>query len=172
MKYYMELFLTALLLALMYEKPVPLVRFSNSTLGKVILVLSVLTIAHTCGLTSGLLSAIIIIALRHTWREGFEDKNNKSAGLQNALKGLAANKALLSPPLKKPLKKPVKQRLTSEAGKTNKQCNTNLDCSKVQTCKDGACVSITDRVGLDRKIKSTAELNTISSTKQANGQTN
>lgn len=154
----MELFLTALLLALMYEKPVPLVRFSNSTLGKVVLVISVLAIAHTCGLTCGLLSAIIIIALRHTWREGFEDKKVKAPRAP--------------PPQLPPVKKSVKKRLTSEAGKTNKQCSTNLDCSKVQTCKNGACVSTADRVGLDRKMKSTAELNTIAATKQVNGQTN
>ena len=43
MKPYVELFLVAILLVLMYDRPEPLVKFSNSTLGKIILVLTVLS---------------------------------------------------------------------------------------------------------------------------------
>ena len=67
MKLYVELFLVAVLLVLMYERPEPLVKFSNSTLGKIILVLAVLGIAHSCGMTAGVLSAFIVIVLKHTW---------------------------------------------------------------------------------------------------------
>ena len=39
MKFYVELFLVAILLVLMYEKPESLVRFVNSTLGKVLMLM-------------------------------------------------------------------------------------------------------------------------------------
>jgi hypothetical protein len=160
MKPYVELFLVAILLVLMYDRPEPLVKFSNSTLGKIILVLTVLAIAHSCGMTAGVLSAFIVIVLKHTWREGMEKKIPK----------LKPNKKSNKPVVKK--KKPVKESVanssTTNTGQSNKQCSSNLDCSSVQKCKNGTCVSGTDQVGLDRQIKSSAESNTIAATSQEN----
>ena len=154
MKLYVELFLVAVLLVLMYDRPEPLVKFSNSTLGKIMLVLAVLSIAHSCGMTAGVLSAFIVIVLKHTWREGLEN----------------SKKSLPSPPSKK--KKTVKEGVanssTTQMGQTNKQCSTNLDCSSVQKCKNGVCVTGTDQVGLDRQMKGSAETNTLAATSQEN----
>ncbi len=159
MKLYVELFLVAILLVLMYEKPEPLVRFANCTLGKIILVLAVLSIAHSCGMTAGVLSAFIVIVLRHTWREGLENKTSKSGKAKPSKKGK-----------KKAAKKEgIANASTSQTGQTNKQCSSNLDCSSVQKCQNGVCVaSGTDRVGLDRQMKSSAETNTIAATSQEN----
>jgi hypothetical protein len=159
MKLYVELFLVAILLVLMYEKPEPLVRFANCTLGKIILVLAVLSIAHSCGMTAGVLSAFIVIVLRHTWREGLENKTSKSGKAKPSKNGK-----------KKAAKKEgIANASTSQTGQTNKQCSSNLDCSSVQKCQNGVCVaSGTDRVGLDRQMKSSAETNTIAATSQEN----
>lgn len=70
MEFLMELVLSAILMALLYEKPEFLVRFSNGTLGKLVAVIGIILISQSRGLTAGLLFAIIIIVLRHTWLEG------------------------------------------------------------------------------------------------------
>jgi hypothetical protein len=70
MEFLMELVLSAILMALLYEKPEFLVRFSNGTLGKLVAVIGIILISQSHGLTAGLLFAIIIIVLRHTWLEG------------------------------------------------------------------------------------------------------
>ena len=124
MKLYVELFLVAVLLVLMYERPEPLVKFSNSTLGKIILVLAVLGIAHSCGMTAGVLSAFIVIVLKHTWREGLENSGKKASPKTPSKK-------------KKPTKEGISESSTTQTGQTNKQCSTNLDCSSVQKCKNG-----------------------------------
>ena len=155
MKLYVELFLVAVLLVLMYERPEPLVKFSNSTLGKIILVLAVLGIAHSCGMTAGVLSAFIVIVLKRTWREGLENSGKKASPKTASKK-------------KKPTKEGISESSTTQTGQTNKQCSTNLDCSSVQKCKNGVCVSGTDQVGLDRQMKSSAETNTLAATSQEN----
>jgi uncharacterized membrane protein YhiD involved in acid resistance len=155
MKLYVELFLVAVLLVLMYERPEPLVKFSNSTLGKIILVLAVLGIAHSCGMTAGVLSAFIVIVLKHTWREGLENSVKKTSPKTPSKKN-------------KPTKEGVSKSSTTQTGQTNKQCSSNLDCSSVQKCKNGVCVSGTDQVGLDRQMKSSAETNTLAATSQEN----
>ena len=70
MEFLMELVLSAILMALLYEKPEFLVQFSNGTLGKLVAVIGIILISQSRGLTAGLLFAIIIIVLRHTWLEG------------------------------------------------------------------------------------------------------
>ena len=155
MKLYVELFLVAVLLVLMYEKPEPLVKFSNSTLGKIISVLAVLGIAHSCGMTAGVLSAFIVIVLKHTWREGLENSVKKPSSKKPSKK-------------KKATMEGVAKSSTTQTGQTNKQCSTNLDCSSVQKCKNGICVTGTDQVGLDRQMKSSAETNTLAATSQEN----
>ena len=72
MEFLMELVLSAILMALLYEKPEFLVRFSNGTLGKLVAVIGIILISQSHGLTAGLLFAIIIIVLRHTWLEGLD----------------------------------------------------------------------------------------------------
>ena len=159
MKLYVELFLVAVLLVLMYERPAPLVRFSNSTLGKIILVLAVLGIAHSCGMTAGVLAAFIVIVLKHTWREGLEN---------NIPKTTSKTDKKSSTKKRKKTKEGVANSSTSQTGQSNKQCSSNLDCSSVQKCQGGVCVSGTDQVGLDRQLKSSAESNTIAATSQEN----
>ena len=65
-----ELILVATLLLLMYEKPRTLVDFSHSTLGKVVMVLIVVGVAKMRGLVGGLLAALIMVVLMHTYKEG------------------------------------------------------------------------------------------------------
>jgi len=160
MKHYVELFLVAIVLVLMYERPTPLVEFSNSTLGKILLVLAVIGIAHSCGTTAGILSAFIVILLRHTWREGLDETAQKIKS--------KSKKVSKSGFKKKTTKEGVATSSTTTAGQTNKQCSSNLDCSPVQTCTKGVCVSGTDQVGLDRQIKRSAETNTLAATSQEN----
>jgi hypothetical protein len=79
MEFLMELVLSAILMALLYEKPEFLVRFSNGTLGKLVAVIGIILISQSHGLTAGLLFAIIIIVLRHTWLEGLASISDKKS---------------------------------------------------------------------------------------------
>jgi len=100
------------------------------------------------------LSAFIVIVLKHTWREGLENSVKKDSPK--------------IPSKKKSTKEGVSKSSTTQTGQTNKQCSSNLDCSSVQKCKNGVCVSGTDQVGLDRQMKSSAETNTLAATSQEN----
>jgi len=70
MTFLVELILVASLLLLMYEKPHALVDFSHSTLGKIVMVLIVVGVAEMRGLVGGLLAALIMVVLMHTYKEG------------------------------------------------------------------------------------------------------
>ena len=161
MKYTVEMILVAILIVLMYEKPLFLVEFANSTLGKLLSIIAVFLISHQKGLTAGILAALIVIILRHTWREGMENKEEKKEGAEKKEKKTE----------KKAPKKP-KANSTTDAAKSNKKCSKDLDCSGVGKCHDGVCVSSKDLIGMDRQMKAGAEKNTISATSQSNMHTN
>jgi hypothetical protein len=69
MKTYVELGLVALLTVLVYEKPKFLANAANTTLGIVIMIVSVGLLAKQYGINSGLLAAIIMILLQES--DGF-----------------------------------------------------------------------------------------------------
>ena len=73
MKTYVELGLAALLAVLLYEKPLFLVKFANSTLGIVIMILAVAVLAKQFGINAGLLAAIIMILLQESYKENIEN---------------------------------------------------------------------------------------------------
>lgn len=70
MKGYAELAIGVVLLALMYEKPHFLTEFSNSILGKAVMIIGVGFMAKTYGLVSGLLSALVVLILMEDTKEG------------------------------------------------------------------------------------------------------
>ena len=72
MKTYVELGLAALLAVLVYEKPAFLVNMANSTLGIVVMIVTVAVLAKQFGINAGLLAAIIMILLQESYRENFE----------------------------------------------------------------------------------------------------
>ena len=67
---YIELGLATLLAVLIYEKPLFLMRFISSTLGKIIMILMVGILAKQVSLNSGILAAIIMIILMEHFKEG------------------------------------------------------------------------------------------------------
>jgi hypothetical protein len=77
MKGYAELAIGVVLLVLMYEKPHFLTEFSNSILGKAVMIIGVGFMAKTYGLVSGLLSALVVLILMEDTKEGLSAKNKK-----------------------------------------------------------------------------------------------
>ena len=69
MTFLVELILVATLLLLMYEKPRALVDFSHTTLGKIVMILMIVVVAKMRGLVGGLLAALIMVVLMHTFKE-------------------------------------------------------------------------------------------------------
>ena len=73
MKFHVEMTLLVLLIVLMYTKPQFLLNMTDCLLGKVLLVLSVLGVAHTYGRNAGILMALIVVLLFHSVLEGLEN---------------------------------------------------------------------------------------------------
>lgn len=73
---YIELGLAALLAVLIYEKPSFLMRFTNSTLGKICMILAVGVLAKQVSLNAGILGAIIMIILMEHFKEGMTSKDD------------------------------------------------------------------------------------------------
>ena len=71
MKTYVELGLAALLAVLVYEKPKFLTNATNTTLGKVVMIVTVGLLAKLYGINAGILAAIIMIVLQDSNIEGF-----------------------------------------------------------------------------------------------------
>ena len=82
MKGYAELAIGVVLLALMYEKPHFLTEFSNSILGKAVMIIGVGFMAKTYGLVSGLLSALVVLILMEDTKEGHS--NIKKVPMEDA----------------------------------------------------------------------------------------
>jgi len=155
MKTYVELGLAALLAVLVYEKPAFLVNMANSTLGIVVMIVTVAVLAKQFGINAGLLAAIIMILLQESYRENFDkagciqsiwDAGEAPAGcdLNSSFTVSQGNKKIgesctmdreCLPGQKKCLK-------TKGAGGTPKECATKSVCTsgKCQVlCQDGEC---------------------------------
>ena len=163
MKFFVELVLVAILLVLLYEKPEFLVRFSNSTLGKLLTIGAVILVSQSCGLTAGILSVLIVIILRHTWLEGFEttDVNSSAFVIGNTNPDTIDTKSA----------KPAPAPTTSDQ---QKKCNPL--CAKNETCEDGICkavLSINDQLKVEEQVgERNSHRNTLAASQQGNMQTN
>ena len=161
----MELILVAILLVLLYEKPEFLVRFSNSTLGKILTIIAVILISQSCGLTAGILSVLIVIVLRHTWLEGFEtiDVNSDNYIIQN--KGTEQKS-------EKPKAGDAKPAPVTADSK--KKCNPL--CANNETCEAGACkavLSINDQLKVEEQVgERNSHIATMAASRQDNMHTN
>lgn len=157
----MEVILVTILLVLLYEKPEFLVRFSNSTLGKIFSVLLIVVVSQYHGLSAGILSTLIILVLRNTWLEG----NTNITVVDEEVK-LNSKKIPKTPtstettPTSKSMPKPT------PTDSKQKKCG-DLTCKATETCQDNKCVvSTTDQVGMERQMQKGAETNTQESSKE------
>jgi hypothetical protein len=167
MKYYVEIILVALLLGLLYEKPEFLVRFSNSTLGKLLTVVLIVLISQSSGLNAGLLSALIVIVLRQTWIEGYTEYHTPLRPSKFSEKGLTANGDEVETQPKKIATTKADSTSPKDAGK--KLCGTK------QKWDDnlGKCISVTDQLKVEDQIgERSSHKATLEATKQNNMQTN
>jgi len=148
MDFVIELILIAALLLLGNTRPQLLVDFAHSTLGKVVLVVTVILTAKIRGLTSGLLAALIFVVLLHSYREGLGCSTDcaKDGGSCNKVTGLCEGGGYDKK--RKPKPKPK------------------------ATPKDTKPYSTTNRVDNVNALKRSAEEGTLSASKQANDHTN
>ena len=147
----MEVILVTILLVLLYEKPEFLVRFSNSTLGKICSVVLIVGVSQYHGLSAGILSTLIILVLRNTWLEG-----NAVMGEEKKKQKAPTTTKATSKSMPKPTPTDSKQ----------KKCG-DLTCKATETCQDNKCVvSTTDQVGMERQMQKGAETNTQESSKE------
>jgi hypothetical protein len=167
MKFFVELVLVAILLVLLYEKPEFLVRFSNSTLGKLLTVVLVVLISQSSGLNAGLLSALIVIVLRQTWIEGFSEQHtplHPSKFSENAI-GASGDDVDTQP----------KNIATPKADSTTPKDAGKKLCGTKQKWDDnlGKCISVTDQLKVEDQIgERSSHKATLAATKQNNMQTN
>tara|TARA_Y100000591_G_scaffold315295_1_gene322733 strand:+ start:444 stop:1013 length:570 start_codon:yes stop_codon:yes gene_type:complete len=126
MKGYMELALGAILLVLMYEKPLAFTEFANSLLGKAIMIIAVGLIAKNNGLASGLLAALIMIILMHETREGMAHGKDKDKDKDTKAKSVTIKPSSAD---QEKIKKIM-----------NKTCSDDGDCGYAKTmCDNGTC---------------------------------
>ena len=151
----MEVILVTILLVLLYEKPEFLVRFSNSTLGKICSVVLIVGVSQYNGLSAGILSTLIILVLRNTWLEG--NTNITVVDEEVKLNSKTIPKTPTSTettPASKSMPKPT------PTDSKQKKCG-DLTCKATEKCQDNKCVvSTTDQVGMERQMQKGAETNT------------
>lgn len=154
MEFLMELVLSAILMALLYEKPEFLVRFSNGTLGKLVAVIGIILISQSHGLTAGLLFAIIIIVLRHTWLEGIanmadvkgdkKDKKHEKVTEDELIVTTTATTVEIVP-VPDPVSVPTDSKQPKCGG---------LTCKPLSKCVKGECKQTgTDRVAREDQLR-------------------
>ena len=152
MDFVIELILIAALLLLGNTRPQLLVDFAHSTLGKVVLVVTVILTAKIRGLTSGLLAALIFVILLHSYREGLGCPRDcaKEGGSCNKVTGLC------------------------EGGgyDKNKKPKPKHKLPPLAKPKNTKPYSTTNRVDNENALKRGAEEGTLSASKQANDHTN
>ena len=73
MKVNYEILISILVLFILYLKPFEITRYSNTILGKVVLLLGVAFVSLRMGKLPGLLAALVMIVLIYDNVEGFED---------------------------------------------------------------------------------------------------
>lgn len=159
----MEVILVTILLVLLYEKPEFLVRFSNSTLGKICSVVLIIGVSQYHGLSAGILSTLIILVLRNTWLEG----NTNITVVDEEVK-LNSKKIPKTPTSTESTPTPTSKSMPKPTPTDSKQkkCG-DLTCKATETCQDNKCVvSTTDQVGMERQMQKGAETNTQESSKE------
>lgn len=146
MKTYVELGLAALLAVLIYEKPAFLVNMANSTLGIVVMIVTVAVLAKQFGINAGLLAAIIMILLQESYRENFD-----KAGCNQSIwdSGEApAGCALNSPFTVSEGNKKIGESCTMDRDclpgqkkclKTKNNVGTPKECATKSVCTGGTC---------------------------------
>ena len=134
MKTYVELGLAALLAVLVYERPKFLVNTANTTLGIVIMIVIVGLLAKQYGINAGLLSAIIMILLQESHKEGLtfqqRAKNIKGRKMPNTI-GSPIDGPCSTDKECAPCEKTC-QNATNESGKPK-------TCACESTCSAGKC---------------------------------
>lgn len=156
MRFLVELILVAVLLLLMYEKPRAFVDFSHSTLGKIAMLLIVVGVAKTRGLVGGLLVALVMVVLMHTYKEGLTGATEATKTDGTALECV-----------------------------NDKDCGACMCHSKCDnTSGKGVCTmkymqspyprreTMTNRMDLENTVNRGSEEATIAASKQSNDQTN
>ena len=149
MKIAVQLILAAFVLALLYSRPMGLVNFVNTPLGKVVGVVSIGVIATKFGVGAGILAGAAMIVLLETAYEGLDVQNKKSK------KGVMSKKSTRA-------KRMVRR----------KKCLSDDDCLSVGgKCNNGLCrvaqkTQGTDRVKMEDQIKKGAERRTLKSTSE------
>ena len=125
MKGITELALAAILLFLVYDKPTVLTEFANSVLGKTILIILIVLIAKTRGLTAGVIAALIMMILMHESLEGFGIREGHVAKFNR----------------KGPQCRPKKKDGSQVNCKNNSQCGT---CYTTCDTNTGECKAVID----------------------------
>ena len=160
----MEVILVTILLVLLYEKPEFLVRFSNSTLGKICSVVLIVGVSQYHGLSAGILSTLIILVLRNTWLEGNALMNEKIK-LNSTKIAKTPTSTETTPtstettPTSKTIPKPTPSTKQKKCG--------DLTCKATETCQDNKCVvTATDQVSMEGQMRNTPCRNTQESSKE------
>ena len=78
MRFQIELVLVLLLVVLMYHKPRFLLDLTDTFLGKLVLLSSVFGITHKFGRNAGVLTALVVILLMHTYHEGLDGSDSEA----------------------------------------------------------------------------------------------
>tara|TARA_B100000927_G_scaffold241562_2_gene203068 strand:- start:2836 stop:3249 length:414 start_codon:yes stop_codon:yes gene_type:complete len=87
MKYNLEIMVSIAVLVILYLKPYELTRYSNTVLGKTLLIIGVIFASHRMGKLAGLLAALVMMVLMYENIEGMEDMSgNQENQLINTLK--------------------------------------------------------------------------------------
>ena len=83
MKYYKESIIALFLLAVIYSKPNFLNEFINNPLGKLLVILSIITIGNMYGKEYAIVASLVMILLLHNVFEGMENNNAKETTENN-----------------------------------------------------------------------------------------
>ena len=87
MKYNLEIMVSIAVLVVLYLKPSELTRYSNTVLGKTLLIIGVILASHRMGKLAGLLAALVMMVLMYETIEGMENMSgNQVNQLINTLK--------------------------------------------------------------------------------------
>ena len=87
MKYNLEIMVSIAVLVILYLKPSELTRYSNTVLGKTLLIIGVIFASHRMGKLAGLLAALVMMVLMYENIEGMEDMSGTQENqLINTLK--------------------------------------------------------------------------------------
>tara|TARA_B100001057_G_C22862589_1_gene955170 strand:+ start:2722 stop:3120 length:399 start_codon:yes stop_codon:yes gene_type:complete len=84
MKYNLEIMVSIAVLVVLYLKPYELTRYSNTVLGKTLLIIGVIFASHRMGKLAGLLAALVMMVLMYENIEGMS--GNQTKQLINTLK--------------------------------------------------------------------------------------